>query len=484
MLKKILFAAGLSFIVLTLHAQTFNIMDYGAKKDTSILSTNAFNKAIDACNKMGGGRVIVPAGIYKSGTIYLKSNVDLHFEQGATLYASVDSKDFPGPAKTSYNSYQDLYGWFSLIFAEGASNISVTGHGIIDGNGNRQHRDPKTFPRGVRDGRPRNLLFISCKNVTVEGISLTHAGFWNQHYADCEDVMVNNIRVFNHGSKNNDGLDIDGCRRFVLSNSIIDSDDDGIVIKSSGTAASQDITVTNCVVSSFANAIKCGTESTGGFQNINISNCVIKPSRSTSKPAFKTPRHGITGISLEMVDGGIMNGVSINNMVIQGTDCALYVRLGTRNRKHSPAAPDPGTGKMRNVQISNILAYNTGNYSSSVTGVPDAGIENIYLSNVRIFNQGGVKPGGYIPGVEKVKESENGYPQPTVWGNLPCYGLFIRHVKDIEILNCTLKSEQPDPRPAIIADDVDNLVVNGLQTDKTSRRNVLIMNNVKKSRVK
>lgn len=484
MFKRILFSIGLSLVVLTLHAQTFNILDYGAKKDTSILSTDAFNKAIDVCSAAGGGRVMVPAGIYKSGTIYLKSNVDLHFEQGATLYASVDSRDFPGPSKTFYNSYQDLYGWFSLIVAEEASNISITGYGVIEGNGNRQRRDPETFPKGVRDGRPRNLLFISCKNVTVEGVSLNNAGFWNQHYYNCEDVMVNNIKVYNHANKNNDGIDIDGCRRFVLSNSIIDSDDDGIVIKSSDTAASKDITVTNCVISSFANAIKMGTETTGGFQNIAISNCVIKPSRSTSKPAFNTPRYGITGISVEMVDGGIMNGVIINNIVIQGTDCALYVRLATRNRRHAPSAPAPGISKMKNVQISNILAYNTGNYASSVTGVPNARIENIYLSNIRLFNKGGVQPGEYISDLEKVKESENGYPQPTVWGNLPCYGLFVRHVKDIEIANVTLKNEQPDPRPAIIAVDVDNLVVNGLQTSKANSRKALIMKDVRKSSVK
>lgn len=482
--KNILLSVGLLLAMLTLRAQTFNILDYGAKNDTNVLSTDAFNKAIDACNKRGGGKVIVPAGIYKSGTIYLKSNVDLHLEQGAVLYASTDSRDFPGPSKTVYNSYQDNYGWFSLICAEGAGNISVTGSGTIDGNGDRQRRDPKTFPKGVRDGRPRNLLFIACKNVTVEGISLTHAGFWNQHYYNCEDVMVNNIRVFNHGSRNNDGIDIDACRRFVLSNSIIDSDDDGIVIKSSDTAASKDITVTNCIVSSFANAIKCGTESTGGFQNINISDCVIRPSRSTATPAFKTPRHGITGISLEIVDGGIMNGVSINNMVIQGTECALYVRLGTRNRKHTPAAPAPPVSQMKNVQLSNILAYNTGNYASSVTGVPGARIENIYLSNIRIFNRGNLRPGEYIQDLEKVKESENGYPQPTVWGNLPCYGLFVRHVKDIEMLNCTLKSEQPDPRPAVIAVDVDNLVVAGLQANKPNSGKMLLRKAVKKSTVK
>lgn len=484
MFKEILFSIGLSIAVLTLCAQDFNVLDYGAKKDTGIVSTDAFNKAIDACNKAGGGRVLVPAGIYKSGTIYLKSNVNLHFEQGATLYASVDAKDFPGTSKIFYNSYQDLYGWYSLIVGEEIENISITGYGTIEGNGDRQRRDPKTFPKGVRDGRPRNLLFISCKNVTIEGISINNAGFWNQHYYNCEDVLVNNIRVYNHGMKNNDGMDIDGCRRFVLSNSIIDSDDDGIVLKSSDTSLSKDITITNCIISSFANAIKMGTETTGGFQNITISNCVIKPSRSTSKPAFNTPRHGITGISLEMVDGGVMNGVSISNIVIQGTDCALYVRLATRNRKHTSSAPDPPIGRMKNVQLSNILAYNTGNYASSITGVPNAPIENIYLSNIRLFNQGGVQPGAYIPDLEGVKESEKGYPQPTVWGNLPCYGLFVRHVKDIEIANCTFKSEQADPRPAMIVANVDHLVVNGLQTGKDGSEKELILKDVKKSSVR
>lgn len=484
MFKRILLVGGLFSLMSSLMAQTFNVLDYGAKKDTNVLSTKAFNKAIDACNKSGGGKVIVPSGIYKSGTIYLKSNVNLHFEQGATLYGSVDSKDFPAAPKASYNSDLDRYGWFSLIFAENASNISITGYGTINGNGSRHHPDPKTFPKGARDGRPRNLLFISCKNVTVEGISLTHAGFWNQHYYDCEDVLVNNIRVFNHGHRNNDGIDIDGCRRFVLSNSIIDSDDDGIVIKSTGPAMSKDITVTNCIVSSFCNAIKCGTESTGGFQNITISNCVVKPSRSTTKPAFSTARHGITAISLEMVDGGVMDGVSVNNIVIQGTDCPIYVRLGTRNRKHSPTAPEPSNGKMRNIQLSNIMAYNAGNYSSSITGVPDARIENIYLSNIRIFNKGGVKTGEYISSAEKVKEAEKSYPQPNVWGNLPSYGLFIRHVEDIDIFNCTLKSEQPDPRIAIIAVDVDNLLLERFQTDKTDPEKIVLMKDVKRNTIK
>src|SRR5690606_11135092 len=116
----------------------------------------------------------------------------------------------------------------------------------------------------------------------------------------------------NHTNRNNDAVDIDGSRRVVISNSIFDTDDDGITLKSTGFAPTEDVTISNCVVSSFCNAIKAGTESYGGFRNISISNCIIKPSRSKSKPFFNTPRIGITGISLEIVDGGTMEGVTIS----------------------------------------------------------------------------------------------------------------------------------------------------------------------------
>src|SRR5690606_36384331 len=143
------------------------------------------------------------------------------------------------------------------------------------------------------------------------------------------------------GPRNNDAIDIDGCRRFVLSNSILDTDDDGITLKSTGAAATEDVVITNCVVSSFCNAIKAGTESTGGFRNITMSNCVVKPSRNKGHPIFNTPRHGITGISLEIVDGGTMEGVSISNITIEGTECPLYIRLGNRPRKHTQLSPQP-----------------------------------------------------------------------------------------------------------------------------------------------
>ena len=146
-----------------------------------------------------------------------------------------------------------------------------------------------------------------------------------------------------------------------MSDSVIDSDDDGIVLKSTGLAPCEDVVINNCIVSSFANAIKCGTESTGGYKNIVISNCIVKPSCNKGDRIIKSTPSGITAISLEVVDGGIMDGVSIDNIVIEGTECPLYVRLANRGRKYIDEAPVPPIGKMRNIQISNVTAYDTSN---------------------------------------------------------------------------------------------------------------------------
>jgi hypothetical protein len=230
-----------------------------------------------------------------------------------------------------------------------------------------------------------------------------------------------------------DGIDIDGCRRVTISNSIFDTDDDGITLKSTGVSPTEDVVITNCVVSSFCNAIKAGTESTGGFKNITISNCIVKPSRSKQKPVFHDFTCGVTGISLEIVDGGTMEGVTISNVTIEGTKCPLYIRLGNRARKHTKDAPTPKTGVMKHIAISNLVCYNSGNFSNSITSIPGHYIENISLSNIQFFNEGGLSKGDYIATIDEVTEDEKGYPQPTIWGNLPSSALFIRHVKNIMI---------------------------------------------------
>lgn len=456
----------------------YNINDYGANNDTTCTSTKAIQDAIDECSLNGGGRVVIPAGTYKSGTIVLKDNVELHLSNGAILKASRNAEDFIIFPHTEYRSLKDIGGWASLIYADGAKNISITGNGTIDGDG-KGIRGMIRNVSGDCNGRPRNILLISCANVRVSDVTIRNAAMWNQHYLNCDDVMVANIRSWNHCNGNNDGVDIDGCRRFILSSSIIDSDDDGIVLKSTGLAPCEDVIVTGCTVSSFANAIKLGTESTGGYKNILISDCVVKPSANKGDRVIKSTPSGISAISLEEVDGGVMDGVTVNNILIDGTECPLFIRLGNRGRKHIAEAPVPPIGTIRNIRISNVTAYHTGNFGSSITGIWDKKIENVSLSDIRIVNRGGLKKGAYRLkdadygmrhdmagnvfadkywiGEKDVKEDDKGYPQPTVWGNLPSYGLFIRHVKNVKMNNVTFESEVEDPRKPLIAVDVDNI---------------------------
>ena len=195
-----------------------------------------------------------------------------------------------------------------------------------------------------------------------------------------------------------------------------------------------------------------------------------------------------------------MDGVTINNVLIEGTECPLYIRLANRGRQYLDDAPVPPVGRMRNIQISNITAYGTGNFCSSITGIENAKIENIYLNNIRFMNRGGLVEGAFLPdpamegkrhdvasgtkwnrywsSFKEVKEDEKGYPQPTVWGNLPSYGLFIRNVENITVNDATFMPEKPDPRIPVIAVNVGNLQMSHIQVDSRKTDTDILMHNV------
>ena len=282
-------------------ARDFNILDYGAAADTARLSTDALQSAIDDCSAAGGGRVVVPTGAYKTGTIVLKSNVNLHLEHGATLYGSRDLADYRR-LKPGYLSLRTQTETIQLIYADGAENVVIDGHGTIDGRGG-SFKKLSWNDEGIT--RPHLLRFIACSDVTVKDITLRNSGCWMQHYLACDRLRISDIKVFNRNNYNNDALDLDGCHDVVVSGMIADSDDDAITLKSTSPRLCEDIVITGCVVSSHCNAIKLGTETNGGFRNISISGIVVKPSDDQSTQYFGRPR-GISAISVEMVDGGVL----------------------------------------------------------------------------------------------------------------------------------------------------------------------------------
>ena len=439
----------LAFAAMVAKAADYNIVSYGAVNDTTQLSTAAVQKAIDDCSAAGGGRVVVPTGNYKIGTIILKSNVHMHLEQGATLYGSTDLKDYL-PLKTDYVSLRTQTETIQLIFADKASNMVIDGFGTIDGRG-RSFKKLSWNDEGIT--RPHLLRFIQSSDITLRDITLKNSGCWMQHYLACDRVKIDGIKVFNRNNYNNDALDLDGCHEVVVCNMFADSDDDAITLKSTSPRLCENIRIADCVVSSHCNAIKLGTETNGGFRNINISGIVVKPSYD-QKEKFFGQWIGSSAISLEIVDGGVLENVNVSDITIEGTESPIFVRLGNRARGYKEGVPVTKVGKINGIHMNNIQIRNAGSMGCSITGIPGHEVENVWLDNITIHHKGGVTAADMAKINESIKdEKEKEYPESTMWGNLPAKGFFVRHARNIKFNNIEVITEQPDVREVIVIRD-------------------------------
>jgi polygalacturonase len=413
-------------------ARDIDVTDFGAKGDGSTLNTKALQSAIDACAKRGGGIVRIPAGRFLSGTLFLKSGVHLDLDPAAVLLGSTRLDDFPA-TPGGFRSYADNYTEKSLIYAEDAENIGIGGSGRIDGQG-------KAF-EGPYKVRPYLMRFISCRNLSISGVTIANSPMWVQHYLNCQDVHIHGITVRSQVNHNNDGIDIDCCRRVRISDCDILSGDDAIVLKSTADVPCRDVVVSNCVLSTLCNALKLGTESNGGFENIAFSNCTVYDTR-------------LAGIALETVDGGTLNNVNVSNIVMTRVGAPIFVRLGNRARPFREGGPVPGVAALRNVQITNIQATGAGTTGCAITGLPGHPIENLTMENIRIEFDGG---GTAQDAKRAVPENPEKYPEHSMFGRLPAYGLYFRHVKGLRTRNLNLTTARADARPAIAKEDTEDL---------------------------
>lgn len=449
-----------------------SVLDHGAVGDGRTLNTAAIQKAIDAASAAGGGTVFFPAGQYVSGTIVLKDHVTLWLDNGSVLLASTDLADYPRH-QIAYRSYTETYVNQALIFAEGAKSIGIVGRGVIDGRGGHANF---SVARG-EDGylrRPYLIRFITCEDVHVEGITLRDSPMWVQHYLACDRVTITGITVTSNINHNNDMIDIDGCRDVHITGCTGDTGDDAITLKSTGERFCENVVVSNCTVGSNCNGIKMGTETTGGFRNITITNCAIRP--STYENVLYSHRGGSGGVVLQMVDGGTLENVTVSNIAIQGTLSPIFIRLGNRARKHFAEAPAPGQGKLRNVLISNVVAFGAGKLGCPITGLPDANIENVTLRDIRINTMGGgtLEDAGRV-----IAEKPDGYPECTMFGTLPAYGFFVRHVRGLTMDNVQVGFDKPDLRPALVFEDVHDLRLRSFRADAVgSQTDVMRMTDV------
>ncbi|MEP7253229.1 MAG: glycoside hydrolase family 28 protein [Ginsengibacter sp.] len=459
------------------HAQkTYNIVDYGAKPDGKTINTVAIQAAIDAANIAKGGRVIFPKGKFLSGSIEMKSDVNMYLEEGAVLLGSTNPEDYKAmnTAGRPVSPKNDDNSQLALLLAHNANNISISGKGMIDGQGRRlalnidslyhegflkdSNHDNKNS-RPSETVRPKLFRFSECSEVKIVDLTIKNAACWGLSFELCSNLVIDNIALTNRAYWNNDGMDITDCHNVRITNCDVNAADDGICLKSYYPGHFNDsIYIANCTIRSSASAIKFGTASYGGFKNVTIKNIKI----------FDTFR---SAIALESVDGGVIENINIQKVEAVNTGNAIFIRLGHRDGQ------TPGIVKnilIKDVKVQVPFGRPDINYDmrgpevnffhnpfpSSIVGLPSHDIENVILENIEIAYPGRASKGmAYIPltRLEQVPEQEKNYPEFSMFGELPAWGFYVRHASGLTFKNIKLTIDNQDFRPAFVFDEVDSL---------------------------
>lgn len=418
------------------------------------VNTTLFQQAIDHCSATSGGQVNVAAGTYTVGALQMKSGVELHLSKGVLLKGSV-------------NHPEDYKAGRGIITAKNVENIAITGLGTIDGQG--FHANFQRYGNN-QGNRPHAIFMEDCRNVSIQDIHIRNAAWWTVRLFRCDGVAIDHVNVFSHSIVNNDALDIDS-RNVTISNCRIDSDDDGICLKSDDrNFMPENITVTNCVIGSNCNPIKMGTSSYCGFRNVTFSNIVILPPTESNmwdwskeyREVKKGQLTGLAGIAVEAVDGGHLENLQFNNISMTGVITPIFVCLNNRN----------GIGSVKNVVFSNITAKAYGIIPSLISSIPGEYIDGITLRDIIVEHVGG---GTAEDAQTPLKENLKGYPENRMYGNTnPAYGLYVRHAKNVTIDNFQVRLQRADARPAVVMEDVQDVLIDKLKDTSAQKPETLV----------
>jgi polygalacturonase len=374
-----------------------NVRNYGATGSKQDDARPALQQAIDACGKSGGGTVYVPPGEYTSGQLHLRSGVRIYLEAGATLFASLDGRQFDPPPKSA------------LLIGEDLHDIALEGRGTIDGQASYKWQPNdfndfyirpnqlqmeaagkpllRAFPSGypTETVNPRLVLLLRCQDVRITGLKFIRSRSWTINPYACKRLVIDGVYIYSSAKEGvwADGFDPDGCQDVRVANSTIETGDDAIVLWSSNiwgpALPTENVTVTNCRLSSASSALKFCDGNSNAVRRVAIDNVVITNSNR--------------GLAFMVFDGGVVEDVVISNVSIEtrrfdwfwwGDGDPIHFNIKRRSEiDGTKRDQEPPAGKIRNVSISNVIAHGTG--TSAINGHPDSWLENIHLDNVRLF---------------------------------------------------------------------------------------------------
>jgi polygalacturonase len=442
---------------------------FGAKGDGKQLDTAAVNRAIDHVAARGGGTVYFPTGTYSCHTIRLKSQVTLHLENGATILAAPPGQGAHGAGydiaePNPWDSFQDFghsHWRNSLIWGEGLHDIAIEGQGLIWGKGLGRGDGKDNWlsdPTGPGTGN-KAIALKNCRNVTLRDFKMLEGGWFALLATGVDNLTIDNVLC----DTNRDGFDIDCCKNVRVTNCTVNAPyDDAICPKSSYALGeprvTENVIIANCLVTGnyqigsvldgtwrkmpadFAplihGRIKFGTETNGGFRNITVTNCTFEDSR---------------GLAFQTVDGAMVEDVTVSNIAMRGiVNAPLFLRLGRRMR--GPEGRPIGT--MRRILIHNVVSSSATPLPSVIAGLVGHPIEDLKLSDLHLHHVGGAPAA-----MARLRPAENelGYPEATMFGDLPATGFFIRHARRVEMSNVEIAVAAPDPRPALRLEDVADI---------------------------
>ncbi len=371
---------------------SYDVTAYGARGDGQTLNTAAIQAAVDACAAAGGGRVVVPAGTFVSGPIFLRSDIEFHLGAGAVLQGSRDRADYPMVDLNTKGHHIRAF-LASLITAVQAENVSVTGTGTLDGQG-KVWWDEIDAGRG--GSRPVLVYFLDCERVLIEGVKLLNSPAWTVLPLLCQNVSIRGITIQNPWKPyhNCDGIDIHSCRNVRVSDCHIDTGDDGICLKSipdwfisaGGESASaskkvdyslpripcENVVIENCTVTHAHSGVSVWAEVIGGMSNVAVTNCVFDGTR--------------TGIQIARYPwpGGYVRECTFDNIVMRRVECGIQVswRMFPWDKLNDGPEPET-TPDIGNIRISNITGTQV-MVACEMYGMERNPVHDIAFSNIRM----------------------------------------------------------------------------------------------------